>query len=115
MVDLHPDLGSGHGTVTGKRPGAAGRGSRAANATNESKHHDWEQESKSTARVSNGRLDNRGHGLTRRKAGEHGEIGEDKDERDEEEQAGNSIDANGGNHGLGNLSRRVLDFFTHAA
>lgn len=114
LVDLDPPLGARDGTVTSKGPGAARRGSGAANAAHDGEDHDGEEKTNGTARRSNGGLDDGGHGLSGDKFGELLQIGNDKDERDEEEEASNGVDEDGGYHGLGDLGGRILDFLTHA-
>lgn len=113
LVDLDPPLGAGDGTITSKGPGATRRGRGAANTAHDGEDHDGNEQANSTARRADGGLDDGGHGLGGNELGESLQVVNDEDERDEEQEAGKGVDDDGGNHGLGDLSGRVSDFFAH--
>lgn len=113
-VDLLPPFGARNGAVTGKGPSATGGGGRASNTTEDGQHHEGKEQGDGTARGPDGGLDDGGNRLARGESHEHGEIGEHKHQGHQEQQAANGVDDNGDDHGLGNLSGRVLDLLTHA-
>jgi hypothetical protein len=112
-VNLAPELGAGNGTVTGECPGAAGSGGGAASAAEDAKNHEGEEQADGTSRRAGSRLDDGGDRLAGRQANEHLEVGEDEHEGDEEEEAADSVDDNGQDHGLGDLSGRRLNLLAH--
>jgi len=110
-VDLGPPLGTGNGTVTGESPCASRSGSCAANTANDGEDDEREEESKGTARAADCGLDDERHWL----GGEDDflKIGKDEHQRDDEEETGEGVDEDGGDHGLGDLDRGVLNFLAH--
>lgn len=114
LVDLDPPLGAGDGAITSKGPGAARRSSGAANSAHDGEDHDGNEKTHGASRRSDGGLDDGRNRLSRDEFGELLQIGNDEDEGDEEKEAGNGVDEDGGNHGLGDLRGRVSDFLTHA-
>lgn len=113
LVDLDPPLGAWDGTITSKSPSATRRGGGAANTAHDGEDHDGDEEANGTARRADGGLDDGRHGLGANKLGEGLQVVNDEDKRDEEQEAGNGVDDDGGNHGLGDLGGRVSDFFAH--
>lgn len=113
LVDLDPPLGARDGTITSKGPSATRRSGGAANTAHDGEDHDGNEKAHGTARRADGGLDDGRHGLSGNKLGETLQVVNDEDERDEEQKAGNGVDDDGGNHGLGDLSGRVSDFFAH--
>lgn len=114
LVDLDPPLGARDGTITSKGPSATRRGSGAANTAHDGEDHDGDEKANGTARRADGGLDDGRHRLGGSKLGESLQVVNDEDERHEEKKASNSVDGDGGDHGLGDLSGRVLDFLAHA-
>lgn len=112
VVDLGPPSGTRDGTVTSKGPGASGGGGGATNTAHDGQNDKGEAQAKGTTGGANGTLDDDGCGL-----GVHNEswdvVGENEDDGDKEEEASKGVDDDGGDHGLGDLDGRLLDFLTH--
>lgn len=115
LVDLDPPLRARDGTITSKSPSATRRSSGAANAAHDGEDHDRNKEANGTTRRADGGLDDGRHRLSGNQFSERLQVVNDEDERDEEKKTSNSVDDDGGNHGLGDLSGRVLDFFAHTS
>lgn len=113
LIDLDPILGTRDGTITSKSPSATRRGSGAANTAHDCEDHDGNEKTNGTSRRAYSRLDDGRHRLSGNKLGESLQVVNDEDEGDEEKKASKGVDDDGGNHGLGDLSGRVLDFFAH--
>lgn len=112
VVDHHPPLGAGNGTVTGKSPGAAGGGGCAGDTAKDGKDDERSQKTDGTAAGAGGHLEDVGHGLG--KADELDNLGHDKNNGDEEEETAGRVHEQSGDHGTGHLDRRTLDLFAHA-
>lgn len=111
-VDLGPPLGTGNGTVTGEGPAASRSGSCAADTADDGQDDEREEKTEGTAGAANCALEDQRHGLSRED--NLLEIGQNEHQGDEEEETGEGVDEDGGDHGLGDLDRGVLDFLTHA-
>lgn len=115
MVDDSPVAGAGDGTVTSKGPSASRSSGSAANAAEDGEDNERNQETECTTRRTHGGFDDGGHGLTGGKGDELGDFWKHEADGDEEDEAGNGVEEDGEDHGLGDLDGRLLDLFTHTA
>lgn len=104
---------SGNCAISSEGVRAAGRGGRAADTTEDAEDDDWDGQGKCAACVADGGCYDDGERLSDR--GQEGDVGEDEAEWYEEDEAADQVEDDGGDHGFGDLSRRLFDFFAHAA
>ena len=115
VVDFAPKLVSRDSSISGESVGAAGGSGQGANASKHENTENQEQETETTSGRACNNLEQGTDGLGVGDREEHLDIREDEENRDKVDDSSNTSGSDGEDNGLGDLTLRVLDFFTHGS
>jgi hypothetical protein len=115
VVNFAPELVSRDSSISGECIGAAGRSGEGANTSKHKDTEDQEEETKATSGRPGNDLEQGTDGLGVGNGEEHLDVRKDEENGDEVDDSSNTSSSDGEDDGLGDLTLRVLDFFTHGS